>query len=194
MLSDLIIFKISGTATTVRSINRSPDKFGNTSITTRTIVSRTGAASRAAGITAAGRGTSGSAAAFVATVYRPVGAAVAVTGTVNPAPVGRTGITTGFTVGISCHAIHRARCSSGSTAAFTGFVRSRTLAGRIFSAAGLTHAALRIGTGHKITAANAFVIIAAVVRTFLVGRLYRRTLRRLPVTFFLAGFIIVAFA
>ena len=116
------------------------------------------------------------------------------TGTVNPAPVGRTGITTGFTVGISRHAIHRARCCPGSAAAFAGFVRPRTLAGRIFPAAGLTLAALRIGTGHKITAADAFVIIATVVRTFLVGRLYRRTLRRLSVAVFLAGFIIIALA
>ena len=116
------------------------------------------------------------------------------TGTVNPAPVGRTGITTGFTVGISRLSVDSARRSSGSAAAFAGFVRPRTLAGRIFPAAGLAHAALRIGTGHKITAADAFVIIAAVVRTFLVGRLYRRTLRRLPVAVFLAGFIVIAFA
>ena len=112
----------------------------------------------------------------------------------NPAPVGRTGITTGFTVGISRHAIHRARCSADRTAAFTGFVRPRTLAGRIFPAAGLTHAALRIGTGHKVRTADAFVIIGAVVRTFFVGRLHQRTGRCLRVTVFLAGFCIIAFA
>ena len=116
------------------------------------------------------------------------------TGTVNPAPVGRTGITTGFTVGISRLSVDSARRSSGSAAAFAGFVRPRTLAGRIFPAAGLAHAALRIGTGHKITAADAFVIIAAVVRTFFVGRLQIRASAALSVAVFLASFGVIALA
>ena len=68
------------------------------------------------------------------------------------------------------------------------------MAESVLSAAGLAHAALRIGTGHKVGTADAFIIKAAVVRTFFVGHLQIRASIALSVTFFLAGFIVVALA